>query len=144
MFYFIPQSEGLHREELPRFRGCKRQHPHDGAASPRVEETSGQRGLPGGLHPQREPVLAPGPRTHWCVAVFFSTSPFALDKTTKTFCYIIVLGGHSPSQFSFDLGPPGQFSRELQVQVHDVRDGADPLKKEATMEVKGNRLHVTR
>lgn len=42
------------------------------------------------------------------------------------------------------FGPPGQFSREPRVQVYDVRDGADPLKKEATMEVKGNRLHVTR
>uniref|UniRef100_A0A8D3D6I3 Inter-alpha-trypsin inhibitor heavy chain 2 n=1 Tax=Scophthalmus maximus TaxID=52904 RepID=A0A8D3D6I3_SCOMX len=38
----------------------------------------------------------------------------------------------------------GQFSREPDVSVYDVREGVDPLKKEATMEVKGNRLLVTR
>ncbi|XP_074554878.1 inter-alpha-trypsin inhibitor heavy chain H2 [Halichoeres trimaculatus] len=38
----------------------------------------------------------------------------------------------------------GQFHREPELSVYDVRDGADPLKKEATMEVKGNRLQVTR
>ncbi|KAI3366602.1 hypothetical protein L3Q82_009283, partial [Scortum barcoo] len=38
----------------------------------------------------------------------------------------------------------GQFSREPEVSVHDMHEGVDPLKKEATMEVKGNRLHVTR
>ncbi|XP_068611633.1 inter-alpha-trypsin inhibitor heavy chain H2 [Brachionichthys hirsutus] len=38
----------------------------------------------------------------------------------------------------------GQFSREPEVTVSDIHDGADPLKKEATMEVKGNRLEVTR
>lgn len=47
-------------------------------------------------------------------------------------------------KFGFDLGPQGQFAREPVVQVYDVHEGADPLKKEATMEVKGNRLHVTR
>lgn len=40
--------------------------------------------------------------------------------------------------------PPGQFSREPEVDVFDIHDGVDPLKKEATMEVKGHRLHVTR
>lgn len=40
--------------------------------------------------------------------------------------------------------PPGQFSREPEVNVYDIHEGVDPLKKEATMEVKGNRLHVTR
>lgn len=40
--------------------------------------------------------------------------------------------------------PSGQFSREPEVNVSDVHEGVDPLKKEATMEVKGNRLHVTR
>lgn len=40
--------------------------------------------------------------------------------------------------------PPGQFSREPEVNVYDIREGVDPLKKEATMEVKGNRLQVTR
>ncbi|XP_070784748.1 inter-alpha-trypsin inhibitor heavy chain H2 [Enoplosus armatus] len=38
----------------------------------------------------------------------------------------------------------GQFSREPEVSVYDMREGVDPLKKEATMEVKGNRLPVTR
>lgn len=38
----------------------------------------------------------------------------------------------------------GQFSREPDVSVYDVHEGADPLKEEATMEVKGNRLQVTR
>ncbi|XP_053271011.1 inter-alpha-trypsin inhibitor heavy chain H2 isoform X2 [Pleuronectes platessa] len=38
----------------------------------------------------------------------------------------------------------GQFSREPEVSVHDVHEGVDPLKKEATMEVKGNQLLVTR
>ncbi|XP_075900272.1 inter-alpha-trypsin inhibitor heavy chain H2 isoform X2 [Nelusetta ayraudi] len=52
---------------------------------------------------------------------------------------------HDDNQYSpLVHGLIGQFSREPRVQVYDVRDGADPLKKEATMEVKGNRLHVTR
>lgn len=38
----------------------------------------------------------------------------------------------------------GQFSREPEVRVYDIGQGVDPLKMEATMEVKGNRLHVTR
>uniref|UniRef100_A0A3B4ZX25 Inter-alpha-trypsin inhibitor heavy chain H2-like n=1 Tax=Stegastes partitus TaxID=144197 RepID=A0A3B4ZX25_9TELE len=40
----------------------------------------------------------------------------------------------------------GQFSREPlpEVSVYDIHEGADPLKKEATMEVKGNKLLVTR
>uniref|UniRef100_A0A3Q2P5Y9 Inter-alpha-trypsin inhibitor heavy chain C-terminal domain-containing protein n=1 Tax=Fundulus heteroclitus TaxID=8078 RepID=A0A3Q2P5Y9_FUNHE len=38
----------------------------------------------------------------------------------------------------------GQFSREPQVNVYDVHEGPDPLKKEATMEVKGQVLLVTR
>ncbi|XP_059181774.1 inter-alpha-trypsin inhibitor heavy chain H2 [Centropristis striata] len=38
----------------------------------------------------------------------------------------------------------GQFSREPEVSVYDLHQGVDPLKKEATMEVKGNRLSVTR
>ncbi|XP_049423182.1 inter-alpha-trypsin inhibitor heavy chain H2 [Epinephelus fuscoguttatus] len=38
----------------------------------------------------------------------------------------------------------GQFSREPEARVYDVREGLDPLKKEAIMEVKGNRLLVTR
>ncbi|XP_034019469.1 inter-alpha-trypsin inhibitor heavy chain H2 [Thalassophryne amazonica] len=38
----------------------------------------------------------------------------------------------------------GQFSTEPEVTVYDIHDGLDPLKKEATMEVKGSKLHVTR
>ncbi|CAG5927326.1 unnamed protein product [Menidia menidia] len=38
----------------------------------------------------------------------------------------------------------GQFSREPVVSVYDIHEGADPLKNEATMEVKGNQLRVTR
>ncbi|XP_068442463.1 inter-alpha-trypsin inhibitor heavy chain H2 [Clinocottus analis] len=38
----------------------------------------------------------------------------------------------------------GQFSREPEVSVYDVHEGLDPLKQEATMEVKGNSLPVTR
>ncbi|XP_020569676.1 inter-alpha-trypsin inhibitor heavy chain H2 isoform X2 [Oryzias latipes] len=38
----------------------------------------------------------------------------------------------------------GQFSREPEVHVYNVHEGLDPLKKEATMEVKGSRLLVTR
>lgn len=38
----------------------------------------------------------------------------------------------------------GQFSREPEVRIYDVHEGSDPLKKEATMEVKGGRLRVTR
>ncbi|XP_049616298.1 inter-alpha-trypsin inhibitor heavy chain H2 [Syngnathus scovelli] len=38
----------------------------------------------------------------------------------------------------------GQFSQEPDVTIYDIRDGADPQKKEATMEVKGNKLQVTR
>uniref|UniRef100_G3Q9J6 Inter-alpha-trypsin inhibitor heavy chain 2 n=1 Tax=Gasterosteus aculeatus aculeatus TaxID=481459 RepID=G3Q9J6_GASAC len=38
----------------------------------------------------------------------------------------------------------GQFSREPEVSVYGVHEGDDPLKKEATMEVKGNKLQVTR
>ncbi|XP_010727817.3 inter-alpha-trypsin inhibitor heavy chain H2 [Larimichthys crocea] len=38
----------------------------------------------------------------------------------------------------------GQFSREPDVRVYDVHEGVDPLKKQATMEVKGNMLQVTR
>ncbi|XP_077565620.1 inter-alpha-trypsin inhibitor heavy chain H2 isoform X2 [Stigmatopora nigra] len=38
----------------------------------------------------------------------------------------------------------GQFSREPQVTISNIHDGADPLKMEATMEVKGNKLQVTR
>lgn len=38
----------------------------------------------------------------------------------------------------------GQFSNEPEVSVTNIRQGADPLKKQATMEVKGNKLTVTR
>ncbi|XP_060886487.1 inter-alpha-trypsin inhibitor heavy chain H2 [Labrus mixtus] len=38
----------------------------------------------------------------------------------------------------------GQFHREPELNVFNVHEGVDPLKREATMEVKGNRLQVTR
>ncbi len=38
----------------------------------------------------------------------------------------------------------GQFAQEPQVKVYGMHEGADPKKKEATMEVKGNKLAVTR
>ncbi|XP_067284578.1 inter-alpha-trypsin inhibitor heavy chain H2 [Pseudorasbora parva] len=38
----------------------------------------------------------------------------------------------------------GQFAREPAVKVYGVHKGADPKKKEAIMEVKGNKLAVTR
>uniref|UniRef100_UPI003D9F5EAA inter-alpha-trypsin inhibitor heavy chain H2 precursor n=1 Tax=Danio rerio TaxID=7955 RepID=UPI003D9F5EAA len=41
-------------------------------------------------------------------------------------------------------GLVGQFAKEPEVKVYDVHEGADPKKKEATMEVKGNKLAVTR
>ena len=40
--------------------------------------------------------------------------------------------------------PPGQFSVEPEVRVYNPHPGADPLKEEATMEVKGHQLSVTR
>ncbi|XP_016418755.1 inter-alpha-trypsin inhibitor heavy chain H2-like [Sinocyclocheilus rhinocerous] len=38
----------------------------------------------------------------------------------------------------------GQFAQEPEVKVYGVHEGADPKKKEATMEVKGNKVAVTR
>ncbi|KAI7791891.1 putative inter-alpha-trypsin inhibitor heavy chain H2 [Triplophysa rosa] len=38
----------------------------------------------------------------------------------------------------------GQFTQEPEVKVYAVHEGADPKKKEAIMEVKGNKLAVTR
>uniref|UniRef100_A0A8C1IMV4 Inter-alpha-trypsin inhibitor heavy chain 2 n=1 Tax=Cyprinus carpio TaxID=7962 RepID=A0A8C1IMV4_CYPCA len=38
----------------------------------------------------------------------------------------------------------GQFAKEPKVKVYGVHEGADPKKKKATMEVKGNKLAVTR
>uniref|UniRef100_A0A674A9R1 Inter-alpha-trypsin inhibitor heavy chain 2 n=1 Tax=Salmo trutta TaxID=8032 RepID=A0A674A9R1_SALTR len=38
----------------------------------------------------------------------------------------------------------GQFGQEPEVRVFNLHQGADPLKKEATMEVKGTKLVVTR
>ncbi|KAK2859127.1 hypothetical protein Q5P01_003747 [Channa striata] len=57
------------------------------------------------------------------------------------------LGVYLPSDNQYSAlvhGLLGQFSRELDVSVHDIHEGADPLKKEATMEVKGHKLRVTR
>ncbi|XP_056878996.1 inter-alpha-trypsin inhibitor heavy chain H2 [Takifugu flavidus] len=57
------------------------------------------------------------------------------------------LGIYVPSNNQYSPlvhGLIGQFSREPEVRVYDIGQGVDPLKMEATMEVKGNRLHVTR
>uniref|UniRef100_A0A8B9J9Y6 Inter-alpha-trypsin inhibitor heavy chain 2 n=1 Tax=Astyanax mexicanus TaxID=7994 RepID=A0A8B9J9Y6_ASTMX len=57
------------------------------------------------------------------------------------------LGFYSPdyNQFSTQVhGLIGQFVNEPEVKVFDVRDGTEPEKKQATMEVKGNKLTVTR
>lgn len=51
---------------------------------------------------------------------------------------------HSSSEAESVCDLSGQFSREPEVSVHDMHEGMDPLKKEATMEVKGNTLLVTR
>lgn len=44
----------------------------------------------------------------------------------------------------FTLCTTGQFSNEPSVKVYDLHEGTDPEKKQATMEVKGNKLTVTR
>ncbi|XP_007574610.1 inter-alpha-trypsin inhibitor heavy chain H2 [Poecilia formosa] len=57
------------------------------------------------------------------------------------------LGLYIPSDNQYSPlvhGLIGQFSREPEVSVYDVHEGPDPLKKEATMEVKGHTLRVTR
>ncbi|KAM9328088.1 inter-alpha-trypsin inhibitor heavy chain H2 [Pholidichthys leucotaenia] len=57
------------------------------------------------------------------------------------------LGIYIPSDNQYSPlvhGLIGQFSSEPEVSVYDIHPGVDPLKKEATMEVKGNRLLVTR
>ncbi|XP_053364383.1 inter-alpha-trypsin inhibitor heavy chain H2-like [Clarias gariepinus] len=38
----------------------------------------------------------------------------------------------------------GWFSSEPNVKVYDLHEGTEPEKKQATMEVKGNKLTVTR
>lgn len=54
---------------------------------------------------------------------------------------VVVLGYRLPT---LCVMISGQFSREPEVRVYDVHPGVDPLKEEAVMEVKGNKLHVTR
>uniref|UniRef100_A0A4W4G796 Inter-alpha-trypsin inhibitor heavy chain 2 n=1 Tax=Electrophorus electricus TaxID=8005 RepID=A0A4W4G796_ELEEL len=57
------------------------------------------------------------------------------------------LGIYMPSdnQYSAQVhGLIGQFAIEPEVKVFDVREGTEPEKKAATMEVKGNKLTVTR
>ncbi|KAG7320253.1 hypothetical protein KOW79_016106 [Hemibagrus wyckioides] len=57
------------------------------------------------------------------------------------------LGFYTPStnQYSSQVhGLIGQFSNEPSVKVYDLHEGTDPEKKQATMEVKGNKLTVTR
>ncbi|XP_072530252.1 inter-alpha-trypsin inhibitor heavy chain H2 [Salminus brasiliensis] len=57
------------------------------------------------------------------------------------------LGFYAPdyNQFSPQVhGLIGQFVNEPEVKVSDVHEGTEPEKKQATMEVKGNKLTVTR
>ncbi|KAL2102608.1 hypothetical protein ACEWY4_001776 [Coilia grayii] len=57
------------------------------------------------------------------------------------------LGFYSPNdnQYSEQVhGLIGQFASEPDIKVFNVHDGPDPKKKEATMDIKGNKLSVTR
>ncbi|KAF4079575.1 hypothetical protein AMELA_G00179680 [Ameiurus melas] len=57
------------------------------------------------------------------------------------------LGFYMPStdQYSPQAhGLIGQFSNEPSIKVYDLHEGTEPDKKQATMEVKGNKLTVTR
>ncbi|KAK5876672.1 hypothetical protein CesoFtcFv8_026004 [Champsocephalus esox] len=66
---------------------------------------------------------------------------------TKNPVSVDFLGVYIPNDNQYSPlvhGMIGQFSREPEVSVHDMHEGMDPLKKEATMEVKGNTLLVTR
>ncbi|KAJ8381575.1 hypothetical protein SKAU_G00023530 [Synaphobranchus kaupii] len=57
------------------------------------------------------------------------------------------LGVYIPNNNKYSAnvhGLIGQFSVEPEVKVYNFHDGADPMKTEATMEVKGNKLAVTR
>ncbi|XP_056604055.1 inter-alpha-trypsin inhibitor heavy chain H2 [Triplophysa dalaica] len=57
------------------------------------------------------------------------------------------LGFYIPNENEYSSqvhGLIGQFTQEPEVKVYAVHEGADPKKKEAIMEVKGNKLAVTR
>ncbi|KAA0721135.1 Inter-alpha-trypsin inhibitor heavy chain H2 [Triplophysa tibetana] len=57
------------------------------------------------------------------------------------------LGFYIPNENEYSSevhGLIGQFTHEPEVKVYAVHEGADPKKKEAIMEVKGNKLAVTR
>ncbi|XP_018595072.2 inter-alpha-trypsin inhibitor heavy chain H2 [Scleropages formosus] len=57
------------------------------------------------------------------------------------------LGIYIPSNNIYSTrvhGLIGQFAVEPEVKIYNIHDGADPVKQEATMEVKGNKLAVTR
>lgn len=57
-------------------------------------------------------------------------------------CSALELSGYVSSLKRCTL--TGQFSTEPEATVYDVHEGVDPLKKKATMEVKGHKLGVTR
>ncbi|XP_015238018.1 PREDICTED: inter-alpha-trypsin inhibitor heavy chain H2 [Cyprinodon variegatus] len=64
---------------------------------------------------------------------------------------ITIIAGRTHQSFTWSAtaeitqaGVTGQFSREPEVSVSNVHPGPNPLKKEATMEVKGHKLQVTR
>ncbi|XP_048862678.1 inter-alpha-trypsin inhibitor heavy chain H2 [Brienomyrus brachyistius] len=57
------------------------------------------------------------------------------------------LGLYTPDDNAFSPlvhGLIGQFTIEPTVKVYEIHEGTDPMKMEATMEVKGNKLAVTR
>ncbi|XP_066523321.1 inter-alpha-trypsin inhibitor heavy chain H2 [Hoplias malabaricus] len=57
------------------------------------------------------------------------------------------LGFYTPddNQFSSQVhGLVGQFVKEPEIKLYDVHEGSEPEKKQATMEVKGNKMTVTR
>ncbi|KAJ8384552.1 hypothetical protein AAFF_G00200850 [Aldrovandia affinis] len=57
------------------------------------------------------------------------------------------LGLYIPNENKYSPGVHGligDFSNEPEVKVYNFHEGADPMKMQATMEVKGNKLAVTR
>lgn len=53
------------------------------------------------------------------------------------------VAGHATLTYHLPC-PPGQFMREPEVRIFNERPGKDPAKPEASMEVKGHKLSVTR
>ncbi|KPP75020.1 inter-alpha-trypsin inhibitor heavy chain H2-like [Scleropages formosus] len=92
------------------------------------------------------------------ISIYYKTSGIRVDVSTQQVNLI-----HGKDQHSFSWastanitlsgnniystrvhGLIGQFAVEPEVKIYNIHDGADPVKQEATMEVKGNKLAVTR